>query len=462
MAMDLKKELLIRALDGKGEVLSLIGRYGEAIDSFQKVLKYSKNSHLTLAKTKRKIADVYQNQGDYEIALRTFEEAQMFLTGDTVEEQLERAEIYISRSWVYKINGEMQRAIIEAETGLKIVDEISPATIPEQTKIKHKKIKANGLNSLGVIYRTKGEYDKALELYQKDLKICEEIGDKRGIGIASNNLGVFYHDKGEYDKAIELYQKYLKISEEIADKQNIALANGNLGVANHDRGEYNKAFELYQKALKISEEIGDKKSISRTISNLGSLFLELGELKKAEEYLIDAEKSVKEISDKYLLIDVFSYIAELKIKQNLIKEASEYGNSALKLAQELDLKSGKAKALLIKARIEVADSRWQIADRRFKEAIKLFEELNQPFELAKAYYYYGECLLRRTGVREKIPRPFGKRAGVRGQEDEEGIARLKTDATEYFRKAKEIFEKIGARAWLKKVNELWSRIKKNP
>jgi tetratricopeptide (TPR) repeat protein len=61
-----RNRLLIIALEGKGDVLTLIGRYDETIDSFQKVLKYSKNSHLTLAKTKRKIVYVYQNQGDYE------------------------------------------------------------------------------------------------------------------------------------------------------------------------------------------------------------------------------------------------------------------------------------------------------------------------------------------------------------------------------------------------------------
>uniref|UniRef100_A0A7V3RI95 Uncharacterized protein n=1 Tax=candidate division WOR-3 bacterium TaxID=2052148 RepID=A0A7V3RI95_UNCW3 len=90
------------------------------------------------------------------------------------------------------------------------------------------------------------------------------------------------------------------------------------------------------------------------------------------------------------------------------------------------------------------DTRWQIVDRRFKGAIGLFEELRQPFELAKAYYY-GECLLRRARVREKIPRPFWERAEVRRQEK---------GTTECLQKAKEIFERIGAKIWLKKVDEL--------
>jgi hypothetical protein len=38
-----RNRLLIIALEGKGDVLNLIGRCGKAIDLFQKVLKYSKN-----------------------------------------------------------------------------------------------------------------------------------------------------------------------------------------------------------------------------------------------------------------------------------------------------------------------------------------------------------------------------------------------------------------------------------
>ncbi len=580
MAMNPKKELLIRALDGKGEVLNLLGRYDEAIDSFQKVLKYSKNSHLTLAKSKRKIADIYCKQGDYDIALGMLEKAQIFLTGDTLEEQLERAEIYISRCFIYRMKGGMKEALIEGKTGLEIVDGLSGVTF-EQIEIERKKVIARGSNNLGIIFQTKGEYDKAIELYRKSLKISEEIGDKQGIADAINNLGTFYYNKGEYDKAIELYQKRLQISEEIGDKLSIGMVSANLGNVYYDKGEFDKAIELYQKRLQISEEIGDKRGIGIANLNLGGiyyvkgeygkatelfekclrifedidykqgiglavhnlglvysdkaeydkaielfqkdlriseeigdkqgigvaigslgntyfvkgeydkaielfqknlriyeevddkrgigiasfhlggLFLELGELKKAEEHLLVAKNVLTEIGDKFFLIDAFTEIAELKIKQNFIIEALKYADNAFKLAQELGSKHDKARALLMQARIfhqgllrgikgdrglsgVGADARWQIADMKFKEAIKIFEELKQPFELAKAYYYYGEMLKSET---------LKQVQGDSGRKGEKG------KANEYLQKAREIFEKIGAKQWFAKVKELCSKTK---
>jgi len=178
---------------------------------------------------------------------------------------------------------------------------------------------------------------------------------------------------------------------------------------------------------------------------------------------------------------IYVSFAELEMTQNNTEKAKEYTEKALNLAEEMDSKSGKAEALLLLARIlnqgllrEVksdkglsgfgggtcsADTRWQIADRRFKEAIKLFEELKQPFELAKAYYYYAESLLLKAEFGEKNPHPFGKQTRVRGEDNEKEAIRLKTDATEYLLKSKKIFEKIGTKVWLKKVQSIWKEIK---
>jgi hypothetical protein len=49
------------------------------------------------------------------------------------------------------------------------------------------------------------------------------------------------------------------------------------------------------------------------------------------------------------------------------------------------------------------------------------------------------------GLEKKIPRPFVERTEVRRQEK---------GTTECLRKAKEIFERIGAKIWLKKVDKL--------
>ncbi|MDP2807631.1 MAG: hypothetical protein Q8O74_05790 [bacterium] len=79
----------------------------------------------------------------------------------------------------------------------------------------------------------------------------------------------------------------------------------------------------------------------------------------------------------------------------------------------MNSKIGRAEALLLQARIEISGD-------KFQEAITVFEELNQPMETAKAWYYYGQVMFDKA----------------------------------LLNKARDIFEKIGAKGWLAKI-DLW-------
>jgi tetratricopeptide (TPR) repeat protein len=56
-----------------------------------------------------------------------------------------------------------------------------------------------------MVYRGRGERDKALECYRRSLAIERELGDTRGSGIAVGNMSVIYADRGDYDRALECY-----------------------------------------------------------------------------------------------------------------------------------------------------------------------------------------------------------------------------------------------------------------
>ena len=111
---------------------------------------------------------------------------------------------------------------------------------------------------MGNAYVSLGEYQKAIEYYEKSLQISTEKGDRSGIASKNCNLGNAYQRLGEYHKAIEYYEKGLKISTEIEDRSAIASSNGNLGIAYGSLGEYQKAIEYYEIGLQISIEIGDR------------------------------------------------------------------------------------------------------------------------------------------------------------------------------------------------------------
>jgi tetratricopeptide (TPR) repeat protein len=117
---------------------------------------------------------------------------------------------------------------------------------------------AGDYNSLGGAWSSKGEYDKAIEYYEKALQInVRAFGDQHpNLAVDYRSLGGAWSSKGEYDKAIEYYEKALQINVRsflvtniLNGWQEITTASGS---AWSSKGEYDKAIGYYEKALQIN------------------------------------------------------------------------------------------------------------------------------------------------------------------------------------------------------------------
>ena len=109
------------------------------------------------------------------------------------------------------------------------------------------------------ILYTIGEYDKALEYYQKSLKIREKVYGKEHPDTAEsyNNIGSVYNSKGEYDKALEYYQKSLKICEKVYGKEHPSTATSynNISILFYKMQKYQDSYDYMQKAINILEKV---------------------------------------------------------------------------------------------------------------------------------------------------------------------------------------------------------------
>jgi tetratricopeptide (TPR) repeat protein len=73
--------------------------------------------------------------------------------------------------------------------------------------------------SIGLVHANTGEYDKAMDYYSRSLVICEELGDKAGIGYSYYCFGMVHYYTGNYNKAADQFKKSLNIQKEIGVKQ---------------------------------------------------------------------------------------------------------------------------------------------------------------------------------------------------------------------------------------------------
>ncbi len=139
---------------------------------------------------------------------------------------------------------------------------------------------------------------KAIEYFDKALKIAQEIGDRRNEGACFGNLGVAYRDLGEVRKAIVCYEKALKIAREIGDKRNESIWLNNLGIVLEDEKNYREALACYFLAIDICTGIDDP-HLKITDSNLKELEQKLGK-KEFEKLAAEVAPRMEEIIRKML------------------------------------------------------------------------------------------------------------------------------------------------------------------
>jgi tetratricopeptide (TPR) repeat protein len=177
-------------------------------------------------------------------------------------------------------------------------------------KVDNKNYLSTALNTQGATFTMIGNYEKALEYYEKSLKIREEKGDKSPIAASYNNIAAIYEAQGKYEKTLDYFLKAKKIFEELGDKLAMSAILRNYGKVYESQGNYKKALDYYVKSLKIKEEIGDKNGIGSSYNNIGNIYQKLANYKKALDYLLKAKKIYEEIN----LINGLDYTFKLLTK----------------------------------------------------------------------------------------------------------------------------------------------------
>jgi tetratricopeptide (TPR) repeat protein len=274
------------------------------------------------------------------------------------------ASAYSNMGIAYRNKSEYTKALEYYLKAMKMAEEIGD-----------KQLEANTLGNIGVVYRNQADYRKALEYYFKALKLKEELGDKKGVANTIGNIGAVYHGEGNYPKALEYYFKALQMKEKLEDKKGIANNTGNIGTVYTLQGDYPKALEFYFKVLKMTEVSGDKHLEASTYNNIGVVYNGQGDRTKSLEYYFRGLKMARELEDQKLEANTLSGIGSVYDNQGNYPKALEYNIKALKMNKELGDKNGISLSLLNIGLVYVAEKKFTKADKHLNDALALAKEI---------------------------------------------------------------------------------------
>jgi lipopolysaccharide biosynthesis regulator YciM len=165
------------------------------------------------------------------------------------------AEILFSMHTVFRIgeikNMDNKNSLHQVDLKLTADDDQELRTLTQ--RIREEVEDETGWKRLGRLLIKLSQFDKAEELYNVLLEQTPDEGEK---AIHYNQLGCIKDDQGDYEKAIEYYEKALEINENTLspDDPRLATSYNNIATVYMNMGEYSKALSFHKKVLEIRQK----------------------------------------------------------------------------------------------------------------------------------------------------------------------------------------------------------------
>jgi tetratricopeptide (TPR) repeat protein len=102
--------------------------------------------------------------------------------------------------------------------------------LPLMREVGDRAGEATTLNNIAEVYRTTGQPQRALELFEQVLPLMREVGNRAGEATTLNNMALVYRATGQSQRALELYEQVLPITHEVEYRAGEAATLANMAV----------------------------------------------------------------------------------------------------------------------------------------------------------------------------------------------------------------------------------------
>ncbi len=359
------KEEVANTLNTIGSIYYGQGNYPAAADAFRKSEEANKNIDSIV-----RLADVLYMQGDYTQALTFYKQS------------LERAPRTEIGTIIAALNGAANSAYYSGNYDEAL--ENYQRSVDVQKTQADKLGLATALRGIGNVHRTRGDYGGALESYFNSLSIFETI--KAPVGTTLGSIGLVRALQGNYPEALEYYGKALKEFEATANKTEMARVLSLIGNVYYVQGLYDSSLNSYRRALALREEMDDKLGQGDVLAGIGSTLVRQQNYSEALDSFEKALGLFKSINNQERMAQVLTRVSEALLFQQEYARALSAAESALTIATQLanaEL-SWYARTLAGKAQLKL--ERGPEAYNSFIGAISTVESLRAETSVAAGEY----------------------------------------------------------------------------
>lgn len=215
------------------------------------------------------------------------------------------------------------------------------------SKLKFMRGVASSYNYIGIAFRNKENFPKALEYFIEALRIAENDSIYIEIGYANNNIGEIYKIQGESDKAIEYISRAMTVFTKINNEQGRAYSAIRLGEVYQQKGKFIEAYNFYKLSGDIREGLGDFGQMAVCLNKTGELLTEEGKYAEALKFLEHAVSIRTSLNDLPGFAESSISIATVHQKQGRYLIAIQHAEKGLTVAKKIGSLSLTRKATAV-------------------------------------------------------------------------------------------------------------------
>ena len=145
------------------------------------------------------------------------------------------------------------------------------------------------------------------------LPLYEDLGDLSGQAAALNNMGIEAYYEGDWESALEVYERSRKLRERLGDVTNVAMQMSNIGEILSDQGHLDEAERLFKEVERICDAAGQRLMTTVARANLGRAAARAGRLDDASELLTASLDGFREIHASSFALEAEVRLAEVEV-----------------------------------------------------------------------------------------------------------------------------------------------------
>lgn len=270
----------------------------------------------------RRAADAARQSYFNDRAIRLYQRALACLgAGDLAA----RIHIWHDLGSIYELKGDFDAALDAFERMLRLA-----WVVAARSKA------AVAFNKMGRVWRRKGDLKLALAYLERGAELFERSGDGRGIAGSLDDIGKVLYLLGRYDEAYDQVTAGLERRGRDAEPRSIAISLSNLGNIQRARGRFSEARSCHHEALELRREAGDRWGVIASQNNIAVLDYERGDYAQARTGWMHALSEAESIGALPLCALALSNLGELALIENQSEEARRRLEEALEIATDID------------------------------------------------------------------------------------------------------------------------------